>query len=80
MSKGQRPEHPITDEIVRYLSAHPNAADTVKGITTWWLAREGGIPDVQEVEAALEYLVIKGVLAKRVKADGEAIYGLARRQ
>lgn len=61
----------------RYLAAHPNAADTVDGVRRWWLGDPAIAPD--DVEAALEALVTRGLLDKRRLPDGAAIYARSRR-
>ncbi len=76
VSERERPSLAMAEEILDYLSAHPRAADTVRGIAKWWLRREGLRDEVEEV---LEYLVGKGLLHKTVKADGEAIYSLSKK-
>ena len=59
-------------ELERYCHAHPHAADSVDGVRRWWLAD----PDVSldEVRAALESLVTRGLLDVRWLLDGTAIY------
>ena len=32
----------LARQISGYLDRHPNAADTLEGITRWWLKRDGG--------------------------------------
>ena len=59
-------------ELERYCHAHPHAADTVDGVRRWWLADLGDSLD--EVEAALEALVKRGLLDVRWLLDGTAIY------
>ena len=59
-------------ELERYCDAHPHAADSVDGVRRWWLAD----PDValDEIQAALEALVKRGLLDVRWLPDGTAIY------
>ncbi len=64
----------IAEAVVRYLQAHPFAADTVTGIRRWWLEPElCGVGD-DAVEAALEALVKSGHAARDALADGSFIY------
>ena len=57
----------VSREILRYLLRHPDAQDTLEGISEWWLLEETIIRKYAEVEAALTKLVDRGfVLEKRV--------------
>jgi hypothetical protein len=57
----------VSREILRYLLRHPEAQDTLEGISEWWLLEETIIRKYAEVEAALTNLVDQGfVLEKRV--------------
>ena len=57
----------VSREILRYLLRHPDAQDTLEGISEWWLFEEMLIRKYAEVEAALASLVNRGfVLEKRV--------------
>ena len=49
-------------DIVRYLVAHPQAADTLDGIVQWWLVREGRMHRRAVVEQALAWLLAQGLL------------------
>ena len=64
----------MTEEILDYLRTHPSAADTVEGITRWWLGLPPCEPDKQAVEEALEDLVKMRIVRKTWKGDGQAIY------
>jgi hypothetical protein len=62
----------LEQALEHYCAAHPNAADTVDGARRWWL----GDPAIalDDVEAALEALVTRGLLDVRRLPDGSAIY------
>lgn len=65
----------IADMIERYVSEHPRAADTPRGISHWWVEGRGGSPaDVQE---ALDYLVEIGRLSRIMLPDSTVIYARA---
>lgn len=71
------PEHTdrvqaIADEVERYLMEHPQAADSVEGIATWWLARQRIHYELEMVKSALEHLQHKGVvlIASEMGEDG----------
>lgn len=71
------PEHErvveVVDAILRYLDRHPDAVDTVEGISKWWLpldyCAERGL-----VQAALERLERQGLIHKRTNADRHVLY------
>jgi phage host-nuclease inhibitor protein Gam len=62
----------LEEALERYCAAHPNAADTVDGVRRWWL----GDPAIalDDVEAALEALVKRGLLDTRRLPDGSVVY------
>jgi phage host-nuclease inhibitor protein Gam len=62
----------LEDALERYCAAHPNAADTVDGVRRWWL-RDPAIA-LDDVEAALEALVKRGLLDVRRLPGGIVIY------
>ncbi|MEO8062528.1 MAG: hypothetical protein ABI821_07250 [Pseudomonadota bacterium] len=63
----------IAGVIERYLALHPNASDSLTGITRWWL--EGIEPPAPErVEAALQRLVARGRLIRTTLAGGSPGY------
>jgi Fe2+ or Zn2+ uptake regulation protein len=69
----------IAADIRRYLERHPNAADSVEGVTRWWLTREGSEESIVNVQQALDLLVEGGTVTKRVQQDGQTIYVRARK-
>ncbi|MBL8526223.1 MAG: hypothetical protein JNL68_00915 [Burkholderiales bacterium] len=60
--------------IRRYLSDHPRASDSLEGVQRWWLA-EGAVeapgPTVQQ---ALDQLVKKGTVVRKLMPDGTVVY------
>lgn len=60
--------------IERYLEQHPNAADSLEGIQRWWLGRQRYAEDTLKVERALERLIAKRIVARRILPDGKAVY------
>lgn len=69
----------IAEEISRYLAEHPDAADTVDGITQWWLARIRVEEAVIDVQQALHSLVRGGAVVGKVLPDGTVLYRSASR-
>ena len=62
----------IADRIERYCAEHPGAADSAEGVQRWWLS--GCNVLVEEVQAALDELVARGSLSRRVLGDGTVVY------
>jgi len=61
-------------EILRYLRAHPQAADTVDGIVLWWLPRQRYEEAVDRVQHALDDLVARGLVGRIRLVDGTVLY------
>ena len=74
----ETPGRPIANEILAYLVKHPEAQDTLEGITEWWLLEQQIQYAVAEVDGALNKLVAGGLLVTRRCADGRTYYGLNR--
>jgi hypothetical protein len=68
----------IARDLERYVAMHPAAADTVSGIARWWLRRPVE-PPITHVEAAVDVLVHRGVLSRRVLPDGKFVYARGSR-
>jgi Fe2+ or Zn2+ uptake regulation protein len=64
----------LIDDILDYLVNHPQAADSVDGVTRWWLAQNGTAPPQAEVERALATLVERGLLRRVELPDGTVLY------
>jgi hypothetical protein len=62
----------IVEALVAYVSANPNACDTVDGIERWWLSdcRQSSL----EVTAALDWMVRRGYLEAVTATDGRTHY------
>ena len=62
------PENDVTlrlaEEIIRYLENRPDAADTVEGISRWWLMKQRFQNSIAQVEKALEYLEHQNLIKK----------------
>jgi hypothetical protein len=74
----ETPGRPIADEILAYLAKHPEAQDTLEGITEWWLLEQRIRSAVADVDGALRNLVAANLLATRRCADGRTYYALNR--
>ena len=64
----------IAEDIQRYLLSHPNAADTLEGITKWWLTHQRYEEGKEIVQKALYHLVNRKLLIKIENLDGTQIY------
>lgn len=64
----------LAREIVEYLEAHPDSADTVEGVVQWWLIRNRYLRGLNKVEAALEYLKQEGLVEEYINADQSRIF------
>jgi hypothetical protein len=62
--------------VLAYLRRHPFAADTLEGITHWWLPQQRYLTAELRIEAVLVHLVDQGVLQLRRLPDGTAMYAL----
>jgi len=70
----------LSNEILHYLWAYPQASDTVEGIVKWWLPQQRHKEALNRVQVALDKLVARG-LVKRIKlVDGTIVYASLGRQ
>jgi len=66
--------HIISDSILQYLRRHPEAADSLEGIESWWLPRSGYSGSVESVQEVLDELVAERRIARIDLADGRTLY------
>lgn len=64
----------IADQIECYLKDHPNAADTIEGITKWWLTGQKIEVSNLIVQQALIYLDSKSVVKCNTDLSGYKVY------
>ena len=64
----------LREEILDYLRIHPQAADTVTGIVSWWLPQQRGEEALTGVQQAHDDLVTQGLVMKTMLADGTILY------
>lgn len=64
----------IVSQLQNYLANHPQAQDTLEGITNWWMLEQEVTHRVSEVKAALDELVNGGFLMEYQGDDCRARY------
>jgi len=69
----------LRDEILSYLRRHPQAADTVTGIASWWLPQQRGEAALIGIQQALDELATQGLVIKTMLADGTVLYASPER-
>lgn len=62
-------------EILRYLKEHPDARDTIEGIS-WWLLEQRMNDCVNDVQNALSKLLAQGLLLELKSVDDRRHYQL----
>ena len=69
----------ISRKILDYLTKHPNAGDTLEGITMWWLEFERIDRSVDEIAEILDQMAEKGEIEKfRRDASNKIIFRAKR--
>jgi len=68
----------IADQIDFYLKNHPNAADTIEGITKWWLSGQGIEVSSLIVQQALNHLGSKSVVKCNASLSGNKVYSSSK--
>lgn len=64
----------VATVIGRYLATHPNASDSLEGVQRWWLGEKAIDAPGTTVQQALDRLVKKGAVVKRLLPDGTVVY------
>ena len=75
---GETDASAIASEIERYLSIHPDAADTLTGIRSWWLPPDASDVPTSVIEQALALLITRRVVVRRRLPDGGVLYASGR--
>ena len=69
----------ISEELLCYIEANPNAKDTREGIARWWIARQRIASALEAVDAAIALLIARGLVSESTLADGTRVYGRSER-
>lgn len=69
----------LAELVLAYLHRHPDAADTLDGIVTWWLPLQRFETERGRVERVLDALVADGFLRRDRLPDGSDLYKLEPR-
>ena len=64
----------IAQAILDYLRKHPQAQDTLAGITEWWLPEQAIKSNTATVKEALDQLVLEGLLSEHRGKDAQVSY------
>ena len=64
----------IANQVECYLKNHPKAADTIEGITKWWLPGLGIDASSVIVQQALNYLGSKSIVKCTTNLSGNKVY------
>lgn len=67
-------------DILRYLSIHPQASDTLGGVHSHWLDNERFSPNIEAVETALNRLIDHGELQRLADSSGAALFTMANKK
>ena len=79
MPNGDHPDavEDVAAALRRYLSAHPDACDTLQWIAAWWLPPRHAASATGVVRAAVEQLVASGHMQASRGLDGQTVYRAA---
>ena len=70
----------IAYHILSYLAENPDAQDTLKGISEWWLSEQPGRPNAAAVEEAVASLVADGLVVASMREGAQTYYKVNRRR
>ena len=71
---GDRGFQRAIDIVTEHLRVCPNAADTIMGISQWWLGMDAASISPDALERALRHLVDIGVLGTRLLPSGQLLW------
>ena len=68
----------LVSRLQAYLDAHPKAADTLEGISRWWLGASATRISPDDVLQALQELQRRGVIEVHTVPGGAKVYAQIR--
>ena len=68
----------VETAVLAYLQKHPEAADTLEGIVSWWLPQQRYETDRERIGRVLSELVTHGKLRCEHLPGGAVLYALNR--
>lgn len=66
--------------VLRYLTEHPRAHDTIEGIAEWWLLEQRIKCGVANVKEALAELIAQGLVLEKTGTDARPRFRVNRRK
>ncbi|MBI1807049.1 MAG: hypothetical protein HYR76_08385 [Ignavibacteria bacterium] len=66
----------IAQVILRHLSKHPDAGDTVEGIVNWWVRKEMFEMKSEGIVEVIDKLTMQGFLIAKVYGSAHKVYFL----
>lgn len=70
----------LREALMNYLQGHPHAADTLEGITQWWLTGVDPAVTPSMIQQALDELILEKKISSDVLGDGSVLYFHSRKQ
>ena len=70
----------IAYHILSYLAENPDAQDTLKGISEWWLSEQPGRRNAAAVEEVVKNLVADGLVVASEHEGAQTYYKVNRRR
>jgi hypothetical protein len=67
-----------TYHILSYLAENPDAQDTLKGISEWWLSEQPRQPNAAAVEESVARLVTVGLVIATAREGAQTYYKVNR--
>jgi hypothetical protein len=78
MTSNEESIHVLAERILRYLDAHPQAADTARGIHEWWVVKQVFSESLESVQIALDLLVERGLVERVDRPGTPSVYQRVR--
>lgn len=75
-ASGNAGTNEVASAVLTYLQRHPNAADTLDGIVSWWLPQQRYEIERQHIKRTLGEMVERGQLRCDRLPDGAVLYAL----